>query len=126
MFTFINTNDNFRAFLKSERDMQVFQIAHEQFMNGRPNFLILILKEQIRMKSLPGDVQIFLRELVVFKFFPIVAFKPTFCCPCKYLRMKDLVFRREGKNWNNYRLLPCSPPWCRSRYIFIFRNQLVH
>ena len=49
-------------FLNSPRDLQVFQIAHEQSMDGRPDFLILIIKEDIEMESFPEDMQIYLRE----------------------------------------------------------------
>ena len=40
---------------------QFFHIAHEQFMDGRPDFLISVTKEKIKMKSIPEDMQIYLR-----------------------------------------------------------------
>ena len=54
----------YSAFLKSERDIQVFQIAHEQFMDGRPDFLILIIKEKIKKESYPEDMQVYLRKFM--------------------------------------------------------------
>ena len=52
------------AFLKSERDIQVFQIAHEQFMDGRWDFLILIIKEKIKIESYPADLQMYLSKFM--------------------------------------------------------------
>ena len=64
--------------------MHQFRLAHEHVRNGHPNYLILILKEKFKMKTLPGGVRMFLREFVVFHFFPffhsynIAVFKAEF------------------------------------------------
>ncbi len=50
----------FRNFLKSKWGMEEFIIADHEAVNGRKNFIIIILKEKLEMKGLWKEVKLYL------------------------------------------------------------------
>lgn len=51
----------FRNFLKSKWGMEEFIIADHEAVNGRKNFIIIILKDKLEMKGLRREVKTYLR-----------------------------------------------------------------
>ena len=49
-------------FVQSKWGMEEFMIADEMMVNGRKDFLIVILKEQINMNKLPPELQTYLSK----------------------------------------------------------------
>ena len=48
--------------MQSKCGMEEFMIADEMMVNGRKDFLIVILKEQINMNKLPPELQTYLSK----------------------------------------------------------------
>ena len=58
-------NQNFihRDFLSNDDVMYVFRIAHKQVMSGRFNFLILVLKDEVDVTTLPAELRLYLSKI---------------------------------------------------------------
>ena len=50
-----------RNFLKSKWGMEEFMIADNEAVNGRKNFIIIVLKEKIPKKDLTKELRTYLR-----------------------------------------------------------------
>ena len=52
---------NPRNFLKSKWGMEEFMIADNEAVSGRKNFIIIVLKEKMKMKELTPELRTYMR-----------------------------------------------------------------
>ena len=52
---------SFRNYLKSKWGMEVFMIADAEAVNGRKNFIIIVLKDKLKVKDLPRELRTYMR-----------------------------------------------------------------
>ena len=50
-----------RNFLKSKWGMEEFMIADAEAVNGRKNFIVLVLKERLQMKELTKELRTYMK-----------------------------------------------------------------
>ena len=50
-------------FVEYNWGMEAFMIAHDRVINGRKDFLIIILKEKMNLDNLPAELRTYLRKL---------------------------------------------------------------
>ena len=57
----------FRSFLKSKWRMEEFMIADAEAVSGRKNFIILVLKDRLKMKELTPELRTYVRTYTYIK-----------------------------------------------------------
>ena len=61
MIVTVNQCPHFRNFLKSKWGMEEFRIADAEAVNGRTNFIIIVLKEELRKKELTKELETYIK-----------------------------------------------------------------